>query len=71
MSQCKPVTFDCGHTAYLPYDDPDLDDRSRKYWRDQSVPRMAGGVAACPCCITNRRSRGEIRTVTSVGENHV
>jgi len=57
------VTFDCGHIVTLPHDSP------LKYWNDQSVPQLAGAVAACPGCATKRREKGELRRVVAV-ESH-
>mgnify|MGYP006285294263 CR=1 FL=1 len=70
MSTLKAVTFDCGHTEYLPYDPPqDASPSVAKYWRDQSVPLVPGSVAACPGCITTRSPKGSLQTVYSVEDD--
>lgn len=70
MSTLKAVTFDCGHTEYLPYDPPvGASDSIAKYWREQSVPALAGSVAACPGCITTRLPNGSLQTVHSVEDD--
>lgn len=70
MSTLKAVTFDCGHTEYLPYDPPvGASDATVKYWRDQSVPMLVGSVAACPGCITKRNPKGSLQTVHLVEDD--
>jgi len=70
MSELKAVTFDCGHTEYLPYTPPEhASPATAKYWRDQSAPLVPGSVAACPGCITKRAPKGSLQTVHLVEDD--
>jgi len=63
----KAILFKCGHTALVPYQA--FNDKWTKYWQDQGIPSLPGGVAACPGCITKARPRGEIQKVVAVSES--
>lgn len=70
--QATMIAFDCGHKVLLPHvTDQQQSVTTVKYWTDQSVPSVPGGVAACPGCITSRRPRGEIRGVERVSTPEV
>ena len=62
----KRVKFECEHVAFLPHQA--TDPKWASYWASQSVPRIPGGVARCPGCVTGRRPQGEIQKVVSVEE---
>lgn len=62
----KAIRFGCGHNALVPYQA--FNEKWTKYWNDQGIPSLPGGVARCPGCITKARPRGEIQKVLAVSD---